>query len=747
MKTILAFVFLSIVSYAASNASAAEPLYLQAPFDEIKLDDTNGNALLKVKPLDLPERKLPALLNRKGDLEVELLERPGEKFALAWASIVDVKLFEDRVLVEAEQQALAGKFDEAQASFRFLEQKHPQLPRLNEAIENYLWLQIGGSFRAGRHDETLALLVELQRRNPKRTGLATAYERTTVELVKARLAAKNYRGARGLLTTFAKRFPETGPAAIAPFHTQLQDEAKQLVTQAQAAAGAEKWSAANSLCQQALEVWPAVEGGSALSQQIHASYPAVTVGVIGSPAAVAAGSPASTQALSDWNVRRLNRLLATPLVELVDSEKGPVYRSPYGKLVPMADARQFILRLSSPAGGTAADQARRIKPSGDAALAITGIRARGLTDVLFEFQQPQLRPPAWLQISLQDAAAAAGNESTPPPWGQFVAEPATPDRLTLRRRAEVTAAPTAPQLVHERKFADATLAVAALRRGQINVLDRVPHWELTRVRALNEVRVLPYAIPTVHLLIPNGSRPLTANRTFRRALLYALDRESILKQGLLADQAVPGCEVISGPFPKGPDRLPWSYANNPDLKPRAYDPGLATLLLEIARAETSGGQPPAVAAALTLAHDDQPTTKIACQSIARQLARIGQPINLQQVTAGQTANADLQYVELALYEPLVAAWSLLGPNGLSGGCSPLMLEHFRGLESAADWPAATARLHAIHRLTAVELPVIPLWQTTNFLAVHASLQGVAERPVSLYEDVHNWQIAWRPPQE
>ncbi|WP_254513707.1 ABC transporter substrate-binding protein [Anatilimnocola floriformis] len=719
---------------APLTAFAAEPLHRQAPFDEIKLDENNNSVLLKVKPLDLIERKVPPPANRRGDLEVELLDRPGEKFAIAWSSIVDVRLFEDRVLAEAEKLAGDGKYDDAQGSFRYLEQKHPQLPGLKPAIENFLWSQIGGSFRAGKHDETLALLVELHRRNPQRQGLSTAYERTTIELVKQRLATKNYRGARGLLASYVKRFPEAGPAVVAPYHTQLQEQATALVTQAQAAAAAEKWSEANTICQQALDVWPAVAGGSALSQQIHTKFPAVTVGVIGSPVLPTPNS----SALTDWHVRRLNHLLATPIVELVDSEKGPVYRSHYGRVNLQADAKQFLLKLENNKE-SAPDLARRIKPAGVTATAITGVRARGLSELVFEFQNPQLRPAAWLQFGLLDSN---GNATV----GNYTAEPAIHERTTLRRRASVTAPTAAPQLIHERKFPEATPALLALRRGQINVLDRVPPWELARLRNNNEIKLLPYAIPTVHLLIPNSAKPFTANRHVRRALLYALDRESILKQGLLGDESLPGCEVISGPFPKGPDRLPWTYACDPEIRPRGYDPSLASVLLEIGRAEAGLNQP--TPQALVLAHDDQPTTKIACQSIARQLARIGQPITLQQTTGGTlNANADLQYVEVAITEPLVDVWSLLGPAGIAAPCSPLMQEHFRGLETAADLAVATSRLQAMHRLVAAELPVIPLWQTTNYLAVHTSLQGLAERPVSLYEDVLNWQVAWRPPQE
>ncbi|QDU28189.1 Bacterial extracellular solute-binding protein, family 5 Middle [Anatilimnocola aggregata] len=731
---------LLLMLFGALSATAAEPLYLQAPYDEVKLDETNGNTLLKVKPLNLPERKVPAVANRRGDLELEMIERPGENFAIPWLNVVDVKLFEERVLAEAEQQVAAGHYDEAQASFRFLETKYPQLPKLGEAIEKFLWQQIGGSFRAGKPDETLALLVELHRRNPNRPGLSTAFERTTSELVKARIAAGNYRGARGLLTSLAKRFPEAGATVSAPFHTQLQQQAEQLLAQAQAASVANRWSDAHRLCSQALDVWPRVAGGSPLSQQIHGRYPVVTIGVIGASSSL----PATENALASWPARRANQLVATPLVNMVDSEKGLTYRSEFGQIVPQADTQQFLIRLAE--GASAVELARCLKPSDEAKPFVSAIRARNAQDLLIEFQQPQLRPGAWLRFCTQQLVTT--EQESPAMTGQYkIADDSFPLR-TYQMNGTASAANAAPQIIRERTFADATPALLALRRGQISLLDRVPPWELRRLRTMSDVRVVPYAIPTVHLLIPNPNKQLLASRTFRRALLYALDRESILKQGLLVEQQIPGCEVISGPFPLGAEREAWSYAYNAEVKPRAYDPSLAIMLLEVARGEATGGKPAAIVPPLVLAHDDQPTAKIACESIARQLARIGQPVTLKQIEGDEAAtDADLRYVEVAIQEPLVDAWALLGPGGLTGACSPLMLEHLRSLDAAADWPSATARLRAMHRLAAAELPVIPLWQTTNHLVVHSSLKGLADRPVSLYEDVQRWQIAWQKPQE
>src|SRR3982751_974836 len=124
-------------------AKDTDPLYLQSPFDEITLDDNNNNAVLKVLPLNLSGRKVPAPADRKGDLEIELIEQAGQQFAVAWGAVVKVRLFEELVLAEANERVQEGRFDEAYAYFRFLESKTPPVAGLKDAIEGCLWTQIG----------------------------------------------------------------------------------------------------------------------------------------------------------------------------------------------------------------------------------------------------------------------------------------------------------------------------------------------------------------------------------------------------------------------------------------------------------------------------------------------------------------------------------------------------------------------------------------------------------------------------
>ena len=311
-----------------------------------------------------------------------------------------------------------------------------------------------------------------------------------------------------------------------------------------------------------------------------------------------------------------------------------------------------------------------------------------------------------------------------------------------------------PSEVDERTYADSSVALRALRRGEVSVIDRLSPWDVKRLAGNKDFTIRPYAFPTVHLLVPNPHKPLTASRTLRRAMLYALDREGILRRGLLDGQTIAGCEVLSGPFPKevaGDD--PHGYANNSQVKVRSYDPGTALVLARLAidelrAAAGQGGAAEDAQPSLVLVHPPEPIARAACQSIARQLGTLDLQIVLREAPADSPpGDYDLLYAELAMREPVVDVWRLLGPQGITGGCSPAMLGALRSLESAAEGRQAAGQLHAIHRLVASELSVIPLWQLVEHFAFHKSVQGLSARPVSLYQDIEQWRVQLRLPTE
>ncbi|MGI8978027.1 MAG: ABC transporter substrate-binding protein [Pirellulaceae bacterium] len=733
---------LTLVASGIAAAQNPDAIYLQSPYDEITLDENNNNAVLKVKPLNLPGRKVPPPENRSGDLEIELVEQAGQTFAVAWGAVAKVRLFEELVLAEAQQRVQEGRFDEAYAYFRFLEAKTPPVAGLKDAIETCLWTQIGASFKAGRQDEAMALLAELSGRNPQRSGLPKAYERVSIDLAKSRITEGNYRAARKLLNNLAERYPETKATSVAEFENMLQAKAAELLAQSKADLAAGKLRQAHEAAARMLETWPAIEEGKQLAADVHQKYPLLSVGVV-SPLAAA-----SVKTSDDWAGVRAGRLLGRPLAEAGSGESEGKYSSSFGELSRPKGNAQVVLKLKEglkwqepPRNLSAQDVVRALltaatpkTPTFDESFAnvLAGVEVGTEGEVRALFLRPQQSGEAWLRRSL-------------PGYGPYKLADVTPQQVSFLRQTSSTP----PSEIIERTYPDSAAAIVALRRGEVNMVDRISPWDLRRITSGEEFTVEPYALPRVSVLLPNPRRPLLAHRTLRRAILYAIDRESILHRGLLTGQTIAGCEVVSGPFPKPASKEDTRGAGyDLEVEVRPYDPAVASVLVSVAGQEAAASAAPK-SQSLTLAFPAEPMARIACESIARQLQLVGLQVKLRELPAGQAVGEDydLLYTELVMQEPTVDAWRLLGPGGMTGDCSSAMLLALRSLEQAKDAKQAALRSQEVHRVAAAELPVIPLWQVVNHFAYHKSVKGVPQRPFTLYQDIENWQVELRVPSE
>jgi ABC-type transport system substrate-binding protein len=298
---------------------------------------------------------------------------------------------------------------------------------------------------------------------------------------------------------------------------------------------------------------------------------------------------------------------------------------------------------------------------------------------------------------------------------------------------------------------DDDAAVAALAHGEIDVLERVPPWQVERLRATKGVRVDTYRLPTVHVLVPNMQRPLMAAREFRRALCYAIDRQRAVQAVLLGGGKVPGFEVLSGPFPPGVSFSdPLRYGYNNQLTPRPFEPRLGAVLSTVAWAgvvdpEHKGDVEPKEMPELVLAHPADPVARVTCETIKLQLARAQILVRLVEFTADELQQGkvdyDLRYAELAVWEPVVDARTLLGPGGIAAEDSPMLDAALRKLDRASNWKDVRAGLAEIHDIANHDLPLIPLWQTVNYFAYRTDVHGIGESPVALYQNIGDWEYA------
>ncbi len=750
-------------------AWAEDRLIDQEPTDRITLRGADAGQIVEVVALQPQQRRLAANLRPTDKLRVRLVDKPTLEFEIQGSLIEKVELFEQRVFAEAELFSSEGKFDQAFDNFTYLLSNYPETSGLKEAIESFLLREAAATFRAKDYDRSLMGLLELYKRNPHSAALATSFDRVGDRLISQYVDKKAYEQARGVLRLLIDKFPNHSYQKLADWKQRLILEAESHLARAQSHAAAGQFREASRAIGRATNIWPELPGVDEIKARIQHEYPQVVVGV------TTAALEQPTSRMDDWASRRTNRLLRRTLVELVGyGSEGGIYLSPLGELSQDVSGRQITIQLndaiawSSGAGVlTGHDVARkllaltdrsRIDYDPDWTEVFGGVSVHDIFQVRIDLRRAHVRPEGLLEISVDGTDTFSDLSSSGP---YFLSE-RNEKEVTYRKNDHYFAAtPTQLKEIVEVQFPNAQSAVSALRRGEIDVLEYVAPRSLHVLRADPDIVVSNYALPTVHVLISNGRSPLMKVREVRRAVAYGINRRAVLQQLILAGKSVPGFTQISGPFPVGAGlNDPIGFASDSQLSPRPYEPRLALILGNVVRqiwAKTTVSQeeiisqeenenesPHRAARPLILAYRANEIARTACETFRYQLELVEIPCQLKELHSGDlsdgTLQYDLLYAELATWEPVIQAHRLLGPDGLTGICSPYMSLALRKLDEARNWREVRSRLRAVHRIAYDDLAVIPLWQTVNSFAYRKHLTGVGDHPVVLYQNVENWKF-------
>lgn len=574
-------------------------LFERDPFDQLVLKD---GSTVDARPLELPERRMPANPRPGEKLRLRLVSEPEQIYEVPWREVVDIKFFEQLVLAEAERLLAAGDIDEAYDYYDYLERNYADYPALAPSFQKFLLADATREEERGNLDYALVLFNELASRNAQSPGLAAALGRLVDRLVARDLERQDYRAARAALGALERRF--AGHEVVTRRQRELAAQANELATQAQQELAAKRYPQANDLARRAAVVWPTSDAAQRVLAELADRYPLVVVGVV-QPAIVptADETAASAPPLADaWPARRVRRLLARDLAEYRGpGADGGEYVCPVGAFETRELGKQLVVQVRPGIAWPDGDpldafdiaplllaRAEMHRPEGNADWAdllarVTVIDAR---TVQADLRYAHLRPMALLGIPLVPRPQAGRARQAQPQVlaGYRIGQRETERTQFLSVDGYFAARPESPREIVERNFTKAGAAIEALERGEVAVIDRVLPWDLSRLQALEGVVVEPYAMPTVHCLVVNSRRPLLAQRTFRRGLAYALHREAILNTQLLRGNEVPGCQTTSGPFPRG-------YAYNEQVAVRGYEPRLAMLLAEIGLKELEATKP------------------------------------------------------------------------------------------------------------------------------------------------------------
>jgi len=744
-------------------------LFERLPYDVIVGNDGSEQEVELL--LDLPERVMPKDVDPRARLNVRFLDT-GEEFSALWRNIAEVRFFEQMVLAEANALVAAGRFDEVFDYFEFLQQDaYRNTPGLDESIDNYLLSESRAWRDKGVPETSLALLNAVYARNPAHDSLSAAYGEVIDVLVAARVESEEYALARLMLAQLSGRFPRHPVVQV--WEARLQAVATKMLAEARTQLDRGSFREAHTLVNQAAAIWPGHAEAIQLLSEVQSKYRQISVGV------TAPWKPSGDSRLDDWGGRRSGRLLSRSLLEFTGvGPQGGQYDCPLGEFSKEDLGRRLHFQLrpgirTSPANAdfTGYDVARRLvnlaSPGGSEflpewGLLFSAVEVRDVYEVSVELRWSHVLPDGLLQVApVTSAESSVGDvaHSIDP----YTMLEQSDDRVYFAANPEYFAREAGqPDEIVERLFTSRDEAASALIAGKVDMVDRLNPWEVGALEASSEIVVESYAVPTVHCLLVNYDKPDLRSRTFRRALVYGIDRETILRRHLLRKQKMEGCRVVSGPIPAGLRiQDPLQYAYNEALLPRPFDPRLAMVLANLAARESeSAGEedsadvadPPnsrrseigsAVSRPLVLAHTADDVARVACKAIQKYLAAITIPITLHELEPGEitrpTDEYDLVYAELSMHEPIVEVRGLLGPGGVAGDCSPNMSLALRRLDHVAGWTEARERLHDIHRTAYDETVVIPLWQLKEHFAYRRGLEGMGSQPVVLYQNVEAWR--------
>lgn len=279
----------------------------------------------------------------------------------------------------------------------------------------------------------------------------------------------------------------------------------------------------------------------------------------------------------------------------------------------------------------------------------------------------------------------------------------------------------------------------------------------------NQFVVHKYRTPTIYFIAFNH-RPehryhhLFSDYRFRRALLYALDRGTILSKtfyaGIDKSEALAG--LISGPFPLN------SWAYNEKLAPFPYNNSDAEQLLKelLTRkgyqqnAQQSWTKEQEGRLELTLRYNsgDLASASI-CTQIAEAWKRLGIQISLVELDEKKWSQQvleehqfDLAYTQYT-FDNTLDIFPLFDPqridkgqSNFSGFVDSKLVELFYQLQNTLNPWVLRSISHKIHQQVYEDTVHLFLWQLEHYAAYHRSVKNVKVHPDYLVNFPEKWKI-------
>jgi tetratricopeptide (TPR) repeat protein len=729
----------------------------EEPFDIITLKPEATGRSVKVAPIEFADRRIPTNVKESDKLQVTILLFPTRRYEVLWKDIGKIWLYEQMILARAKKLVDEKNFGEAFEHLNFLFVNYPQTPGLQILRQEFLFKSAEDMSRQNRLAHTMAVLEELQKSFPnfqkeRVRGLITD---VSGKLIDSYFQKKDLSSARRMITRLDKQYQDDPLPVVMEWKGKFLDLANEYKTKAIELREKKDYLGARREATKMLDIEPQIEGGKELLSDLLKEYPIVRVGVFQT-----ADKP-DTAAIANWPAFRSGQLISRPLFEFRSTgPEGGQYRFSLGSFQQSDDRLELEMTIQNP-GQAGVPNSLDLSQSflrratigkqeyvpGWAAI-FDSVSVAGPEKLKMRFRRPHVLPQAFLQWPIE--AIGEGNL----PVGVLY-KPKSRDGNTQRFEwaSNTKAADFQPMEIHEILYNDPAQAINDLLRGEIEAIDRLFPADAKRLQASivsKTINVESYALPTVHMLVPRTSNPYLDDREFRRALLYAINREGILKGEILGGADADQSRVISGPFPRGAtENDPIAYAYNTSVDNLAYDPRLAKVLMLITNSKLKmqyekRKEPVPPIPKMTLGVPNYEAARVAGQAIVEQWKLIGVQADLAVLdkvpAAGEMPNIDILYLTASIWEPATDAERLFGIGGPAQSNNQFIVQVLGGLSASRNWREVRQSCQDMHALVAAHLPVLPLWQVGESFAYRSEINGVTKKPLGLYQDLQKWRV-------
>ena len=775
------------------------PIMDREPFDRLTFNDNNlkengDNWVLDVDPVEIENlgRHDRINLNDQEGRLVFTIEQdyPGRRFACPWSSLVSIERYSDLVLTEAEKAMDAGDYDTAFRTLLFLSElgDFGQTAKLKGMLDTCLYEDGHKNLEDGNFGEALTAFDALYQRSPryKVRGAETLLDKITTcinEFIREKVDEGDYGSARSLLTSMRLEYGNKVENVMRFWELDMRKKAIERLREAKRDSDAGNGMAAHEGARDVIYVMPSMKQSATAYNAVVDKFPYVFVGVTQQ-----AGS-LDVRRIEDWAARRVGYMVNRWLLEFQQpSDEGGDYLFPAGTIRAIdEEGVKFRMQLHSelPHGVPPMesfemqDRLFELATVGSDeyyvpwARLVDTIEIENERSVVFTLKYPHVRPESLLVMPWFAPNDARAVES----FGKYQQVQASEGEVIyeLNDRYPKIESEQNPRII-ERVFRDSSDATEALIRGQLDVVDRIYPGDIARLKANPNIRVEPYLIPSVHMLIPNPRNDYMESDSFRRALHFGINRRLIIRDVIAGGgRNIDGFDVVSGPFPKGTDEEnDLAYAYNFRVKDREHSALLGLVLAqqyvtlkqkevedEVAKqsmATVEEGEQPATPQDPNVPQVEMPTVVLAypatetiaasCKIIAQQWRAIGVETELRPLPPGvmipEDDNYDLVYVETQMQEPLIDAYRLFGRGGLSKVTDPTIEQALRNLDTAYSWKLVSDALQRVHQQSANNLSVLPLWQVIDHYAYRKNVFNLGTDIVFLYENLNEWRIGSIP---